>query len=289
MWWPTQARPPLARQNVLFSSAPQARIGRPAVERQRDRSRARSRASAEQHLAGRPRDDAHHRVVGADVDRAVVDRNRSAIAREPLQRVVVAVGDRLVGDVAAGHDQRHAGGGRAAGGAAACRAASRPARRRAARPPSATPPPGAGAQEDDRACRRAQQLAPRRAQLASARAAVRSAHHDRERLLVAVLAAAQRRDRLRVVGVAGEVVAAEPLDRDDRAAAQRRRGRRDGVARSAEPLLPAPSRAAARGPQSAQAFGWAWNRRSAGRRTRPAGVAHLESGHRRPRPVVGDP
>ena len=30
MWWPTQARRPLATQNVLFSSAPQARIGRPA-------------------------------------------------------------------------------------------------------------------------------------------------------------------------------------------------------------------------------------------------------------------
>ena len=28
MWWPTQARSPLARQNVLLSSAPQASIGR---------------------------------------------------------------------------------------------------------------------------------------------------------------------------------------------------------------------------------------------------------------------
>ena len=27
MWWPTQARPPLARQKVLFSSAPQASSG----------------------------------------------------------------------------------------------------------------------------------------------------------------------------------------------------------------------------------------------------------------------
>ena len=30
MWWLTQARDPLATQNVLFSSAPQARIGRSA-------------------------------------------------------------------------------------------------------------------------------------------------------------------------------------------------------------------------------------------------------------------
>ena len=27
MWWPTQARAPLATQNVLFSSAPQASSG----------------------------------------------------------------------------------------------------------------------------------------------------------------------------------------------------------------------------------------------------------------------
>ena len=27
MWWPTQARAPLATQNVFFSSAPHARIG----------------------------------------------------------------------------------------------------------------------------------------------------------------------------------------------------------------------------------------------------------------------
>ncbi len=27
MWWPTQARDPLATQNVLLSSAPHARIG----------------------------------------------------------------------------------------------------------------------------------------------------------------------------------------------------------------------------------------------------------------------
>ena len=30
MWWETHARSPLARQKVLFSSAPQARIGRRA-------------------------------------------------------------------------------------------------------------------------------------------------------------------------------------------------------------------------------------------------------------------
>lgn len=39
--------------------------------------------------------------------------------------------------------------------------------------------------------------------------------HDREGLFVALLSLAQRRDRLRVFGVARKMKAAEPLDRDD--------------------------------------------------------------------------
>ena len=45
----------------------------------------------------------------------------------------------------------------------------------------------------------------------------------------------------------------------------------------------------ARGPQSGQAFGWAWKRRSARVVVlAPARGAHREAGHRRQRPVVGD-
>ena len=59
-----------------------------------------------------PADRAHDRVVGARADRAVVHEDVVGDARQALDRVVVAVGDRLVGDVAAGHHQRRRGVGR---------------------------------------------------------------------------------------------------------------------------------------------------------------------------------
>ncbi len=114
----------------------------------------------------------------------------------------------------------------------------------------------------------------RRASVSSARSAARQVgdrgcavvdvgHHDRERLVAAVLALAQGRDRGVVGGVAGQVIAAQSLDRDDRA----RRPAAGGPARSA----PSPTRSARRGrrsvsvgPQAGQATVWAWNRRSAG-------------------------
>ena len=81
-------------------------------------------------------------------------------------------------------------------------------------------------------------------------------------LLLAVLARAQRRHRLLVGRPAGQVEAAEPLDGEDRAGRagpprRRRPGRRT-------PRRPAPSSRRRRGPQSGQALGWAWKRRSRG-------------------------
>ena len=107
---------------------------------------------------------------------------------------------------------------------------------------------------------------------------------------------AQRRLRSRsaahgvvVGGVAGEVVAAEALDRDD---ARRRAGRataaRQGVLagrgrRAGRPV----GRQARRGPQAGQATGSAWNRRSAGSRYSASQAgAQREGPHRRLRPVV---
>jgi hypothetical protein len=117
------------------------------------------------------------------------------------------------------------------------------------------------------------------------------ARHDREGLLLAELALAQRRDRRGVAGVAGEVVAAQALDRDDPTAAQGVDGGAHGVAvpravdAVPEAALPVPrrrrrerlpgrppigppppgdGRKRSRGPQRPQAIGWAWKRRSAG-------------------------
>ncbi len=53
--------------------------------------------------------------------------------------------------------------------------------------------------------------------------------HQRERLVAPGLAAAQRGHRLRAGGVAGEVVAADALDRDHRARGEQRRRRAHGV------------------------------------------------------------
>ena len=100
-----------------------------------------------------------------------------------------------------------------------------------------------------------------------------------------MLAGAQARDGALVVGAAGQVVAAQALDRDDRAAAQQRRGGRDRVAR-----------VGARARRSARRAARTPGRRSAGRgsggragpRTRRRQAAHIA----KPamvvqRPVVG--
>ena len=138
MWCETQARSPRARQKALLSSAPQASEGG-ALHGQRDaRGHVAARAAHHQRLAAQTAQRAHHRVVGADLDRAVVDEEEVGDPFQARHRVVVAVGDRLVRDVAAGHHQRRARRRRAAGGEVASRAAS--PRGRASREPPTRPP-----------------------------------------------------------------------------------------------------------------------------------------------------
>ena len=99
MWWPTQARSPRAsaeRALQLGAAGQQRRRAAPAAAA----APARSRASAAGPAA---RAGAHDRVVRARVDRAVVQQEQVGDAGEALQRVVVPVGDRLVGHVAARH------------------------------------------------------------------------------------------------------------------------------------------------------------------------------------------
>ena len=226
MWWPTQARAPLATQKVLLSSAPQAsRPGAASGSASAAGTWPRERRS----ISGRPADGAHDRVVGARVDRAVVEQDVVGDAGQALARVVVAVGDRLVGDVAARHHERRRGVGsqqvvqRRVGqhhaelGAARGDGAARRARRRAA----------ARARSGARARPAA---APRpRPSSTSVRAAATSRAMSANGPVLAVLARAQPRDRLLVVGAAREVVAAQALDGDDRAVEQRRGGQAQRV------------------------------------------------------------
>ena len=106
----TQARSPLARQKVLFSSAPQARIGRSAWQRQRDRRR-HVAARAPQISSGSARQPdgrasaRRSRRCAMWIGRSWTQK-RSAISPSRSQRVVVVEGDRLVGDVRRGHHQR---------------------------------------------------------------------------------------------------------------------------------------------------------------------------------------
>ena len=109
MWWPTQARSPLREAEGVLELGAAAEQRPRRLERQVDARRARSRASA-----------AAASAAGAQrrVDRAQTPSRRCACgsggrgrgtrrrSRQPLERVGVAVGDRLVGDVAGGHHQR---------------------------------------------------------------------------------------------------------------------------------------------------------------------------------------
>ena len=160
----------------------------------------------------------------------------------------------------------------AAGGAAACTAASRRATACPARPTAPRRRPAAARARSAAPASRAAR-APRRRHARRARPASRVITANG--LLVAVLARAQPRDRRLVAGVAREVVAAEALDGEDRAARAADRPPRSGID--------------SRGPQAGQAIGSAWKRRSSGILVlAPAVGAHRERRHRRVRPVVGD-
>ncbi len=140
------------------------------------------------------RDDPGHRVITSKVDRPVVRQEDVGDARQLLERVGVLVGDRLVGAVAAGHHQ----------GAALepaeqqmmqgrvrehqPRARDRRVRRRRIDASAGSPP-----EQHDRPRRRREQVRLRGGDHGNARAPVEVADHDRERLLVAVLAARRSR------------------------------------------------------------------------------------------------
>ena len=142
---------------------------------------------------------------------------------EALRRLAILVGDRLVAEVAAGHHQRRAGPASAVKSRsqqvvkrgvgqhhAEVRAAGRDRRRRA---PACQP--ARGASTIGRAASKQRGLGVARARRAPRGGEVR--RHQRERLVLAALARPQPARPPLVVGAAGEVVAAEALDRDDRA------------------------------------------------------------------------
>src|SRR5579862_6186245 len=85
-----------------FRSASKNRTAR--FERKLDRlRRVASRTPLRNFASSR---NAHDTVVSTDVDLAIVSQKIVSDWREPLRRIVVGVCDRLVGNVAAGEDNR---------------------------------------------------------------------------------------------------------------------------------------------------------------------------------------
>ena len=152
---------------------------------------------------------------------------------------------------------------------------------------------GPARRDHDRAAGRGERRDGGVAQLAQVPRRGEIGDHHRERLVVARLAPAQLGDRRLVGGIDGQVEAADALHRDDLARPQRGDGglaARPSPARSALAVAASVCVQRSRGPQSGQALGCAWKRRSVGSSYSAwqAG-AHREAGHRRGRPVVRAP
>ena len=144
---------------------------------------------------------------------------------------------------------------------------------------------GAAAQQDDRSATRRQRLLLDRVDLGQGVGGGEVGNQDGERLVLPVLARAQRADRGLVGGEGGEVVAAEALDGDDGAGPQRGGRGGDRVGRrvpAPRPPQPRPARRAAHRLRVEPPV------RGVGVLPRAVG-AHRERRHRRRRTVVGHP
>ena len=239
MWPDSQAsRPSASAEGVLQVAADGQRRRRPSNgqgERQRGvAARPADRRARARRRPGPP----SRRTAHGSAGRGSARRRRG---RPAGQRLVVVGDDRLAGQVAAGHHQ-DVGARRVAGqaeqqvvhgrvGSITPRSALPGATR--GRADVVAESPGAAARSGRP--RPVEQAAPRPSESSTSRSRrVEVGDHHRERLVAALLALAQRRDRVVVGGVAGQVVAAEALDRDDRArrassrrASAQRRPRRD--------------------------------------------------------------
>ena len=195
------------------------------LRRDRQRQRLRGVAAPAPDDRGPPRHDPADGVVVAGPDLAVVDEERVGKPGQALRRVGVVGGQRLVGEVAGRQHERPADGGQQ-------QVVERGVGQEDAQPPVACGhgrgesrlPATAGYQQDDRPLRPGQEspLGGPHPRQPLRRGDV--GHHHRERLCPAPLAVAEAADGRRVGGVAGQVVAAQALDRHDPARQQVRNG-----------------------------------------------------------------
>ena len=279
----------LARQNVLFSSAPQPSTGPRRGERQGDAAPARS-----------PRERRRMQRLGAQgrVERARSTessvrmwigrswtRKASAIGRSRSRASSSSVGDRLVGDVARGHHQRRADVREQQ--VVKRRVGQHHARGRAsrARPRGATSAPGRRRATTIGRSRSGQQAPPRPRSARPARGRPRGRPPSaRTACPRGACARAAPPPPPRRSATAGEVVAADPLDRDDRARAEHRRGGLDRVAAGAL-ADPRPVGVDAAGP-AARTRGRRWAGRGSGGRAGSSYSARQRSHISKPAIVV---
>ena len=279
----SQASRPSARQKVFLRSPPTASDGR-RVEGQAERQRRVAPRAAYRRLAAADR-TVTESSQGTWIGRSWVSQ-ASARPASRAQRLVVVGDDRLAGQVAARHHQqprsrRVAGQPEQQVVERACRRASRRGRPGRAPPRGAATAPGRRARPG-RSGARARSAGPPRRRRASTRprAVARSRDHHRERLVAALLALAQRRDRVLVGRVAGEVVAADALHRDDRAVGEQaaRLGERVLAVRRAPRCgadEPQPRPAVGAADRSARGSGGRPGRRTPRRTPRTSGTAAI--------------
>ena len=211
----------------------------------------------------------HHpndRIVHVTDDRPIVHEEQIGDAAEPRDDLGFVDHHRLVGEVAAGADQRaadvrhqqvmqrrirqHQAEQRASGGDVGGHRALTL---------ESTP-----VEQDDGRFRRGEQARLRWREHAEGcrRRQVRA--HDGERLLLAMLPRAESGHCGSVSGIHDQLEAAEPFHRHDASVAERRRRPRAALRRAAAFTRPSWSHKASCGPHTGQAFGCAWKRRSSG-------------------------
>ena len=208
---------PTARQAEGVLEQRPDRQERRHVERQPHREgRIAARPAHQLRRKARDAQALHHRIVVAAVDAAVVQQEGVGQAAQPRQGLVIVLGDRLFGQVAAGHHQR-----------ATDVAQDQVVQRRVAgsisptmalrgATSSASDVSGRWSSSTMGRCDGGQRLAPPRHPPAPGRAAsIERGHHHRQRLVRAVFARAQRGHRRRIGRVARQMKAAQPLDRHD--------------------------------------------------------------------------
>ena len=270
MWWPTHARPPLATPKVFLSSAPQASSGACASTGSADRAPARTRASGAARCGRPPATRTTESSVRVSIGRSC-SRNTSAIpqsrSRASSSRYAIGSSDTFPLVITSGRptsaSSRWWSGEYGQHHAELARRAARP------RPPPRVRPRGARARSAARGDSSSRSSA--RLQLDQLARAREVRRHQRERLVLAVLARAQRRHG-RARRPRGRRGGSRPApSRDDRARRAAPRAAPSSASRTARRRPPAAPRDRSPGRRSAA-------RGSGGRagpRTRAGTPAHI--------------